>query len=154
MVVLIALTNPITGNMMSQGNMMGPGGMMGSMIGQCQGKECDTMMNACPDNMTCMMMQPVIGECPANGTCYIAEQVQNASSTQTTRLDCARFWLEKAMGLHELHLRDATTTTNESQIELMDQITKAFECVSGENVTSYENVTFASKEAPADEHGH
>lgn len=154
MVVLIALTNPITGNMMSQGNMMGQGGMMGGVMGQCQGKECDTMMNACPENMTCMMMQSVIGECPENGTCYIAEQVQNASSAQTTRLDCAHFWLEKAMGLHELHLRDATTTTNESQIELMDQITKAFECVTGENVTSYENVTIASKEAPADEHGH
>jgi hypothetical protein len=152
-IISITLINPITGNTMDQGNMMGQGGMMGSMIGQCQGKECDTMMNACPENMTCMMMQPLIGECPANGTCYIAEQVQNASSAQT-RLDCARFWLEKAMGLHELHLRDATTTTNESQIELMDQITNAFECVTGENVTSYENVTFTSDQVPADEHGH
>lgn len=152
-VILIALTNPITGNMMSQGNMVGQGGMMGSMIGQCQGKECDTMMNACPENMTCMMMQPVIGECPANGTCYIAEQVQNASSAQT-RLDCARFWLDKAARLHELHLRDTTTTTNESQIELMDQITKALECVTGKNVTTYQNVTIASEQAPGDEHGH
>jgi hypothetical protein len=152
-IMSIALINPIAGNMMSQGNMMGQGGMMGSMMGQCQSKECNNMMNACPDNTTCMMMQSVIGECPANRTCYIAEQVQNASSAQT-RLDCARFWLEKAMGLHELHLRDATTTTNESQIELMDQITKAFECVTGENVTYYENVTITSEQTPADEHGH
>ncbi len=146
-IISIALMNPIAGNM------MGPGGMMENMMSQCQGKECDNMMNACPDNMICMMMQPVIGECPANGTCYIAEQVQNASDAQT-RLDCASFWLEKAMDLHELHLSDATTTTNESQIELMDQITKAFECVTGKNMTSYENVTTASEQAPADEHGH
>lgn len=213
-IISIALINPTTGNMMGQG------GMMGNMMGQCQSKECENMMNACPDNMTCMMMQPmmgaceanktcmmmqpmmgtcpanktcmmvqpmmgtcpanktcmmmqpmmgtcpanktcmmlepVIGKCPASGTCYIAERVQNASSAQT-RLDCARFWLNKAMVLHELHLRDATTTTDESQIELMDQITSAFECATGENVTSYlvrETVANGTEQTPVDEHGH
>ncbi|MCU0637511.1 MAG: hypothetical protein MUE87_02660 [Methanothrix sp.] len=131
--------------------------MMQPMTGTCPAnKTCVTIkpiMGTCPDNMTCMILEPVVGECPSNGTCYIAEQFQNASSTQT-RLDCARFWLEKAMELHDLHLRDSSTTTNDSQIELMDQITKAFECVTGENVTSYERVTVASEQVPLDEHGH
>ena len=41
--LLIASINPIAGNMMGQGN------MMGKMMGQCMSKECDTMMNACPE---------------------------------------------------------------------------------------------------------
>lgn len=82
------------------------------------------------------------------------EKDQNACSEGQARLDCAEFWLKKATELYELHLRDASTTTNESQIELMDQITKALECVTGENVTSYEIDTFASDQASSDEHGH
>ena len=52
-----------------------------------------------------------------------------AASTVQAKLDCALPWLEKAMELHDLHLKDPTTTTDESQLELMDQIMKANECV-------------------------
>ena len=68
-VLLIALINPIAGNMMGQG------GMMGKMIGQCMSKDCDTMMNACPNNMTCMMSQSMMGTCPANKTCMMLENL-------------------------------------------------------------------------------
>ncbi len=45
------------------------------------------------------------------------------------KLKCAEEWLKKAVDLHELHMRDPKTTTEESQMELMDQIKKAYECV-------------------------
>ncbi|MBI5205075.1 MAG: hypothetical protein HZA11_09175 [Nitrospirae bacterium] len=45
------------------------------------------------------------------------------------RLKCAEGWLKKAIDLHELHMMDPKTTTESSQMELMDQIKKAYECV-------------------------
>ncbi len=83
-IISITLINPIVGNMMSQGNMMGQGGMMGKMIGQCQSKECNNMVNACPANKTCMMMQPMMGTCPANKTCMMLEPVTGACPANTT----------------------------------------------------------------------
>lgn len=145
-ILVLALINPIVGQM-GQGSMMGQGGMMGRMA------QCEGMMTAGQGNLTFVMMQPMTGACPEGRTCYMVEQFQNVSDVQT-RLDCARFWLEKAAELHDLHLRDVTTTTNESQIELMDQITNALKCVTGENVTSYVNNTGASEETLLDEHGH
>ena len=60
------------------------------------------------------------------GTQYRAAQAAQA------RLECARPWLAEAMELHDLHLKDPTTTSEQSQLEHMDQITKAYECVTGE----------------------
>jgi len=61
---------------------------------------------------------------------------------------CAVSWLDKAATLHDLHLKDPTTTTKESQLELMDQIMSAYECLSGHKpkpehkmVTGYANIT-------------
>lgn len=47
------------------------------------------------------------------------------------RLECAERWLKKAIELHELHMKDPKTTTDESQKELMEEIKKAYECVKG-----------------------
>lgn len=47
------------------------------------------------------------------------------------RLNCAEEWLKKAIELHELHMKDPKTTTDESQKELMNQVKKAYECVRG-----------------------
>jgi hypothetical protein len=60
-------------------------------------------------------------------------QAQMASVAQA-KLECAKPWLEKAGKLHDLHLKDAKTTTEASQLELMDQIMKAYECVTGEKM--------------------
>ncbi len=47
------------------------------------------------------------------------------------RLKCAGQWLKKAINLHELHMKDPKTTTDASQMELMDQIKKAYDCITG-----------------------
>jgi hypothetical protein len=48
-----------------------------------------------------------------------------------SKLKCAEQWLKKAIDLHELHMKDPTTTTDVSQMELMDQIRKAYGCITG-----------------------
>ena len=77
------------------------------------------------------------------------------------RLNCAEQWLKKAIDLHELHMKDPKTTTEASQIELMDQIKKAYECVTGigfemSRVPLKEPETNETKEKPSkgDIHGH
>ncbi len=47
------------------------------------------------------------------------------------KLTCAGQWLKKAIDLHELHMKDPKTTTDASQMELMDQIKKAYGCITG-----------------------
>ncbi|MBI5026041.1 MAG: hypothetical protein HZC12_04775 [Nitrospirae bacterium] len=54
------------------------------------------------------------------------------------RLKCAEEQLKKAIDLHELHMKDPKTTTEASQMELMDQIKKAYECVKGTDETTPE----------------
>jgi hypothetical protein len=49
------------------------------------------------------------------------------------RLKCAEEWLKKAIELHELHMKNPKTTTDESQRELMEQIKKAHDCVTGKD---------------------
>ena len=46
-------------------------------------------------------------------------------------LKCAEGWLKKAIDLHELHMKDPKTTTEASQMELMEQIKKAYGCIAG-----------------------
>jgi len=48
-----------------------------------------------------------------------------------SKLKRAEQWLKKAVDLHELHMKDPTTTTDASQMELMDQIKKAYGCITG-----------------------
>ena len=48
-----------------------------------------------------------------------------------SKLKRAEQWLKKAVDLHELHMDDPTTTTDASQMELMDQIKKAYGCITG-----------------------
>jgi hypothetical protein len=78
----------------------------------------------------CCMM----GEHPADGSYCTVEMDQNASAAQA-KLECARFWLEQAIELHELHMKDPSTATNESQLEMMEQMMQAYECMTGENMT-------------------
>src|SRR4030042_4246237 len=48
-----------------------------------------------------------------------------------SKLKRAEQWLKKAVDLHELHMKDPTTTTDASQMELMDRIKKAYGCITG-----------------------
>lgn len=114
-----------------------------ALVGPAAG---DTMCK-CPDNQTCMMMQLDMGDHQDNETmmhCMMGEHMANESccmlmdqniSTVQARLKCADLWLEKAIELHELHMEDPSTATNESQMELMDYMMHAHECIIGKNVT-------------------
>ena len=116
----------IMGNLSANETMMQC--MMGNdpmMIGNLSANE--TMMHCMMENDSMM-----------NGSCCIIEMDQSASAAQA-RLDCAQFWLEQAIEMHEMHLKDPSTATNESQLEMMDQMMRAYECIVGENMT--ENMT-------------
>ena len=129
-IVLIALVEPIAGHTMGQGDMMGEHSA----------------------NET--MLQSITGNHSVNGSFFIVAMDQNVTNSAQARLDCARFWLEKAIKLHEVRLKDPSTATNESQMEMMDQMMRAYECVTGENVTSAMINTTAGQAPTGDEHGH
>lgn len=113
------------------------------------GSATEDTRNHCFDKETCMVLhQSSMGDCQCNGTltccmfdenmsnesCYMAGVGQNASTVQE-RLNCTDYWLEKTIELHELHMKDPSTATNESQMELMDYMMHAHECIMGKNVT-------------------
>ncbi|MBI5074511.1 MAG: hypothetical protein HZB62_05010 [Nitrospirae bacterium] len=47
------------------------------------------------------------------------------------KLACAEQWLKKAIDLHEVHMKDPKTATEASQMEMMDQMKKAYGCITG-----------------------
>ena len=53
------------------------------------------------------------------------------SDVSPCRLTCAEQWLKKAIDLHEIHIKDPKTVTEASQMEMMDQMKKAYDCIAG-----------------------
>jgi hypothetical protein len=53
------------------------------------------------------------------------------SEVPQCRLTCAEQWLKKAIDLHEIHIKDPKTATEASQMEMMDQMKKAYDCIAG-----------------------
>jgi hypothetical protein len=47
-----------------------------------------------------------------------------------SKLTCAGQWLKKAIDLHDVHMKDPKTATEASQMEMMDQMKKAYGCIS------------------------
>ena len=47
------------------------------------------------------------------------------------KVKCAEEWLKKAIDLHEVHIKDPKTATEASQMEMMEQMKKAYECITG-----------------------
>jgi len=45
------------------------------------------------------------------------------------KMKCAEEWLKKAIDLHEMHIKDPKTATEASQMEMMKQMKKAYECI-------------------------
>lgn len=45
------------------------------------------------------------------------------------KLKCAETWLRKAIDLHEVHIKDPRTATEASQMEMMEQMKKAYGCI-------------------------
>lgn len=79
------------------------------------------------------MTRCMMDECMANESCCML--MDQNTSTIYARLNCTDIWLEKAIQLHQLHMEDPSTETEESQMELMDYMMHAHECIKGENVT-------------------
>jgi hypothetical protein len=80
------------------------------------------------------------------------------SDDSRSRLKCAEQWLKKAIDLHELHIKDPKTATEASQMEMMDQMKKAYECITETSVAPLKEPeskeTEKEKTIKGDEHGH
>jgi len=48
-----------------------------------------------------------------------------------SKLKCAEQWIKKAVDRHEIHIKDPKTATEASQMEMMDQMKKAYDCITG-----------------------
>ncbi|MBI5634753.1 MAG: hypothetical protein HZA15_14895 [Nitrospirae bacterium] len=71
------------------------------------------------------------------------------------KFKCAETWLKKAIDLHEVHLKDPRTATEASQMEMMDQMKKAYGCITemGARIKSVPPKAPAAGEKK-DAHGH
>ncbi len=69
------------------------------------------------------------------------------------RLKCAEGWLKKAIDLHELHIKDPKTATEASQMEMMDQMKKAYGCIAetGSDMNGAQSKELESKEPKKEE---
>jgi len=75
-------------------------------------EKIQNMMSMCK----CMMMGGMMGQ---------------HSDISQCRLNCAEQWLKKAIDLHEVHIKDPKTATEASQMEMMEQMKKAYDCIIG-----------------------
>jgi len=134
---------------MGNDSMMDNHSMNGTMMHCMMGN--DSMMDNHSMNGT--MMHCMMGDHTMNGSCSMMEMDNNASTAQA-RLDCAKLWLEQAIEMHEMHLKDPSTATNESQLEMMDQMMRAYQCLVGENVTENTTTGMANTAAGHGPEGH
>ncbi len=169
---------------MGQGMIMGEGQqtpmmncpMMQQMPGQ--GMMMQNMMQMMMDMMN-MQEKMMMGAKPAEkkkmmkDMAQMKEKMQNMMSMRSgmmgqpsdvcpCKLNCAEQWLKKAIDLHEVHIKDPKTATEASQLEMMDQMKKAYECITetrcgmGESPSkeSESKETKKEKTPKGDEHGH
>jgi hypothetical protein len=154
-------------------------GMMGGKQGQMgQGMMMQDMMQMMMDMMN-MQEKMIMGAKPAEKKMMIKDMAQmkekmqkmmsmrkgmmgEPSDVSQCRLTCSEQWLKKAIDLHEIHIKDSKTATEASQMEMMDQMKKAYECITGaccrmSEIPSKEPESKETKheEIPkGDEHGH
>ncbi len=71
------------------------------------------------------------------------------------KVKCAEEWLKKAIDLHEVHIKDPKTATEASQMEMMEQMKKAYECIiSGSKIETAPSKETEGKEPPKSEPQH
>jgi hypothetical protein len=135
------------GQGMAQGGQQMP--MMQQMPGQ--GMMMQNMMQMMMDMMN-MQEKMMMGAKPAEKKKMMKEMAQMKENMQKMmfmrtgmmggmmgqpsdipqcKLTCAEQWLKKAIDLHEIHIKDPKTATEASQMEMMDQMKKAYECITG-----------------------
>lgn len=59
----------------------------------------------------------------------------NKSRLNQTEMEYADYWLKKAMMMHYMHMKNPSTATNESQMEMMHCMINACEYMTGEKMT-------------------
>ncbi|MDP3259552.1 MAG: hypothetical protein Q8M34_03060 [Thermodesulfovibrionales bacterium] len=71
------------------------------------------------------------------------------------KVKCAEEWLKKAIDLHEVHIKDPKTATEASQMEMMEQMKKAYECIiGGSKIEAAPSKETEGKEPPKPEPQH
>jgi hypothetical protein len=116
--------------------------MMKQMMGGCMMKDMMQMMTAMMDMQEKMLKGPSGAEKKQmmQDMAQMKEKMQQMMSMQRdmagmcdsqARRACAEQWLKKAIDLHALHMANPATATAASQMELMDQIKKAYDCITG-----------------------
>lgn len=147
------------GMMMDEGmmkSMMGDGmmmqGMMQMMMDMMNVQE-KMMMGVKPDEKKQMM----------KALAQMKEKMQKMMSmgmmgmdNSQAKLKCAEQWLKKAIDLHEIHIKDPKTATEASQMEMMEQMKKAYGCISGTGAETggTQSKKPAEGEKKKDAHGH
>jgi hypothetical protein len=125
---------PMMQQMPGQGMMMQD--MMQMMMDMMNMQE-KMMMGAKPAEKKKMMkdmaqmkekMQKMMSRCKGM---MVAGMMGEPSDVSQCRLTCSEQWLKKALDLHEIHIKDPKTATEASQMEMMDQMEKAYECITG-----------------------
>ena len=141
-ILVTALVQPIAGSTMGQGKMMEQKdkmascldnkSMMHSGMGECGASKMyetsskEKMMKgeeSCNETMMKSMMKEKEEKAASKGR-YTGKMSFNESSSQAN-FDCACLYLEKAIKLHAMHLEKPKSVTNESQMEMMDQMKQA-----------------------------
>jgi hypothetical protein len=170
------------GEMKQQGMMMGEGQQMMPMMKMCMPMMKQMMGHGMMMQETMQMMMEMMnmqekmmmGIKPSEKKQMMKDMAQMKEKMQKmmsmrmgmmmgmddsqSKMKCAEEWLKKAIDLHELHMKDPKTTTDASQMELMDQIKKAYDCITGKGETPTKETEGkdTQKEAPskADPHKH
>jgi len=143
-IIVTAFVQPIAGSTMGKGKLMEQKdkmapcpeneSMMQSEMGECATSEmCETSskekMESMMEEKLCneTMTGSVMKEKLASKSCY------NESSSEAN-FDCARLYLQKAIKLHAMHLENPKSATNESQMEMMDEMKQAKKYLAGEKM--------------------
>ncbi|WP_292387865.1 hypothetical protein [Methanosarcina sp. UBA5] len=143
-IIIAAFVQPIAGSTMGKGKLMEQKDkmvpcpenkimMQSGMKERAANETCETsstekmesMMEekSCNETMTGSMMREKL----ANKNCY------NESSSEAN-FDRANLWLKKAIKLHAMHLENPKSVTNESQMEMMDEMKQAKKYLAGEKM--------------------
>jgi hypothetical protein len=154
---------PMMQQMPGQGMMMQN---MMQMIMDMMNMQEKMMMGAKPAEKKKMMkdmvqmkekMQKMMSMCKGM---MVGGMMGQPSDVSQCRLTCAEQWLKRAIDLHEIHIKDSKTATEASQMEMMDQMKKAYECITGaccgmNETPSKEPVSKEKEKTPkGDVHGH
>ena len=132
-----------------KGEMKQPGmkmdeGMMKQMMEKCRLMMKQMMGDEMMKQMMPMMMEMMNMQEKMQKMMSMHMGMMGMDDPQS-KLKCTEQWLKKAIDLHELHMKDPKTMTEASQVELMDQMKKAYDCITKTGTEKSE----ASKEEPS-----